>query len=108
VLKNPEPFVLFLNFAHIGLEFEMRVFVADILNGNIVQNDIRFAVLEAFDEAGIEMPSAPRAQVEAKPPEAAGDPPDTGAGDASVPLPPVAVAASATPAQRTRRKPDPD
>ncbi len=61
VLKNPEPFVLFSNFGPAALEFEIRVFLADVLNGNIVQNDIRFAVLDALEEAGIEIPSAPRA-----------------------------------------------
>ena len=49
VLKNPEPFVLFANFGAAALEFEIRVFLADVMNGNIVQNDIRFAVLDAFE-----------------------------------------------------------
>jgi small-conductance mechanosensitive channel len=66
VLKNPEPFVLFSNFGAAALEFEIRVFLADVLNGNIVQNDIRFAVLDAFEREGIEIPSTPRA-VEPKP-----------------------------------------
>ena len=61
VLKNPEPFVLFANFGPAALEFEIRVFLADVLNGNIVQNDIRFAVLDAFEREGIEIPSTPRA-----------------------------------------------
>ena len=34
VLKNPEPFVLFANFGPAALEFEIRVFLADVLNGN--------------------------------------------------------------------------
>ncbi len=63
VLKNPEPFVLFSNFGPAALEFEIRVFLADVLNGNVVQNDIRFAVLDAFDAEGIEIPSTPRAEV---------------------------------------------
>ena len=61
VLKNPEPFVLFANFGPAALEFEIRVFLADVLNGNIIQNDIRFAVLDAFEREGIEIPSTPRA-----------------------------------------------
>ena len=61
VLKNPEPFVLFANFGPAALEFEISVFLADVLNGNIVQNDIRFAVLDAFEREGIEIPSTPRA-----------------------------------------------
>ncbi|RWK62553.1 mechanosensitive ion channel family protein [Mesorhizobium sp.] len=64
VLKNPEPFVLFTNFGPAALEFEIRVFLADVMNGNIVQNDIRFAVLDEFADQHIEIPSAPRAVVE--------------------------------------------
>lgn len=70
VLKNPEPFVLFTNFGAAALEFEIRVFLADVMNGNIVQNDIRFAVLDAFADQHIEIPSAPRAVVETKKDEA--------------------------------------
>ena len=66
VLKNPEPFVLFSNFGAAALEFEIRVFLADIMNGSSVQNDIRFAVLDAFDNEHIEIPSTPRAVVEVK------------------------------------------
>lgn len=71
VLKNPEPFVLFANFGATALEFEIRVFLADILNGNSVQNDIRFAILETFAREGLEIPSAPRWQ-EPAPEEVAG------------------------------------
>jgi potassium efflux system protein len=60
VLKNPEPFVLFVNFGPAALEFEIRVFIADILNGNTVQNDIRFAILEAFERENIAIPSTAR------------------------------------------------
>ncbi len=63
VLKNPEPFVLFANFGPAALEFEIRVFLADITNGGTVQNDIRFQVLAAFDRAGLVIPSTPRADV---------------------------------------------
>ncbi len=48
VLKNPEPFVSFANFGPAALEFEIRIFLSDILNGLRVQNDIRFAVLDAL------------------------------------------------------------
>lgn len=64
VLKNPEPFVQFVNFGTAALEFEIRVFLADILNGSTVQNDIRFAIIEAFARENIEIPSTPRATVE--------------------------------------------
>jgi small-conductance mechanosensitive channel len=61
-LKNPEPFVVFSNFGPAALEFEIRLFLADILNQNSVQNDIRFAILDAFAAEGIEIPSNPRFQ----------------------------------------------
>ncbi|CAN7496514.1 mechanosensitive ion channel domain-containing protein [Mesorhizobium sp. LjRoot246] len=70
VLKNPEPFVLFSNFGPAALEFEIRVFLADVMNGNIAQNDIRFAVIERFSGEHIEIPSTPRAVVEAHKPKA--------------------------------------
>ncbi|RWC31441.1 MAG: mechanosensitive ion channel family protein [Mesorhizobium sp.] len=70
VLKNPEPFVLFSNFGPAALEFEIRVFLADVMNGNIAQNDIRFAVLQRFSGEHIEIPSTPRAVAEAHKPKA--------------------------------------
>ncbi|TPN81428.1 mechanosensitive ion channel family protein [Mesorhizobium sp. CU2] len=66
VLKNPEPFVLFANFGLAALEFEVRVFVADIMNGSVVQNDIRFAIFDIFEDEHIEIPSTPRAVVESR------------------------------------------
>jgi len=47
--------VLFANFGTAALEFEIRVFLADILNGNIVQNDIRFAIFDVFSSEHIEI-----------------------------------------------------
>ncbi|MGP2493031.1 mechanosensitive ion channel domain-containing protein [Mesorhizobium sp. PUT5] len=69
VLKNPEPFVLFANFGPSAMEFEIRIFLADVLNQSGVQNDIRFAILDAFAHAGIEIPSTIRAVVPAAPAE---------------------------------------
>ena len=60
VLKNPEPFVQFANFGPAALEFEVRIYLADILNGGGVQNDIRFAILDSFNREGIEIPSTSR------------------------------------------------
>lgn len=56
VLKNPEPFVLFANFGDSSLDFEIRVYLADILTQLGVMNDIRFAVIEAFEKEGIRIP----------------------------------------------------
>lgn len=60
VLKNPEPFVFFANFGPTALEFEIRLFLADITGGLTVQNDIRFAIIEAFAKEGIDIPFPPR------------------------------------------------
>lgn len=56
VLKNPEPFVYFSGFSDTGLTFEIRIFLADIGASTPVQNDIRFAIVEAFEREGIDMP----------------------------------------------------
>ena len=56
VLKNPEPFVQFTAFGEAALNFEVRIFLADIGSGGVVQNDLRFAILEAFEREHIEMP----------------------------------------------------
>ena len=99
VLRNPEPFVLFQNFGTAALEFEIRVFVADILSQNAVQNDIRFGVFDAFAREHIEIPSTPRAPSEAAKAEEAAAAAALAASKAAVPAP--------KPGQR-RRKPDPD
>ncbi|MDP3898908.1 MAG: mechanosensitive ion channel family protein [Mesorhizobium sp.] len=56
VLKNPEPFVLFGGFGGSSLDFEVRVFLADIMNSVIVQNDLRFTIFETFEREGIKIP----------------------------------------------------
>jgi potassium-dependent mechanosensitive channel len=56
VLKNPEPFVLFQAFGDSSLDFELRVHLGDITTSPIVQNDIRFAIVQRFREQGIEIP----------------------------------------------------
>jgi small-conductance mechanosensitive channel len=56
VLKNPEPFVYFGAFGESSLDFEVRFFLSDILNSLKVQNDIRFAIVEAFDREKISIP----------------------------------------------------
>lgn len=60
VLKNPEPFVAFTNILDYGLEFELRVFLSDILDGATVSNELRFAILERFDAEQIGIPYAIR------------------------------------------------
>lgn len=112
VLKNPEPFVLFSNFGAAALEFEIRVFLADIMNGSAVQNDIRFTVLEKFDDQHIEIPSTPRAVVETK--HAKAWPTDDDKIEADFAEQELAKAEAAAEAKklaksgRKPRKPDPD
>ncbi|MBX3580736.1 MAG: mechanosensitive ion channel family protein [Rhizobiaceae bacterium] len=68
VLKNPEPFVLFAALGASSLDFEIRVFLGDINNGAIVQNDLRFAIIEKFEAEGIEIPF-PQSVITVKPEE---------------------------------------
>lgn len=56
VLRNPEPFVVFHGFGDSSLDFEIRVHLADVLDGLGVKNDIRLQIFERFREAGIEIP----------------------------------------------------
>ncbi len=56
VIKNPEPAVIFMDFGASSLDFEIRMYLYDISNIIIVQNELRFAILAAFEEAGIEIP----------------------------------------------------
>jgi potassium-dependent mechanosensitive channel len=53
VLSTPEPIVSLARFSPAGLEFELRAFVADILEGAGVASDIRFRVFKLFREKGI-------------------------------------------------------
>ncbi|MBB4006063.1 mechanosensitive ion channel domain-containing protein [Allorhizobium taibaishanense] len=48
VLRTPEPVVVFKNFDGGDLEFEVRVFVGDVLNGLSVRNELRLSIFERF------------------------------------------------------------
>lgn len=56
VLHNPEPSVAFMAFGPFSLDFELRVYLADLFNGTQVRNDIRIGILERFREKGIVIP----------------------------------------------------
>ena len=56
VLSNPEPFVIFLGFGDSSLDFQLCIFVPDILDALNVKNGIRIEVFERFKKAGIEIP----------------------------------------------------
>lgn len=58
VLQHPAPGVSFDNFGANGLEFSLTAVVPDVTKAGAVQSDLRFAILKAFREAGIEMPYA--------------------------------------------------
>ncbi len=56
VLHNPEPSVAFMGFGAFSLDFELRLYLADLFNGTKVRNDIRIGILEQFREKGIVIP----------------------------------------------------
>jgi len=56
VIKNPEPAVIFKDFGASSLDFELRMYLYDISNVMVVQNDLRFRIYEAFEREGIEIP----------------------------------------------------
>ncbi len=115
VLKNPEPFVHFADFGQSSLDFEIRMFLSDILNGLTVQNDIRFAIAEGFAREGIEIPF-PQRDVNIKGAsivlaEPSADTRPAGRTSAAKRMPQsaeVVELASAAPRRRKRRRPDPD
>ncbi|WP_119391730.1 DUF3772 domain-containing protein [Taklimakanibacter lacteus] len=77
VLYHPEPAVVMRDFGTQGYIFDLRAFVGDIMSGGVVASDIRFAILAAFKENGIDMPTIVRdvpvgaAQSPAEPPKPA-------------------------------------
>jgi small-conductance mechanosensitive channel len=110
VLKNPEPFVLFSAFGESSLDFEVRVFLADVSNGIIVQNDVRFAILEAFARENIEIPFPQRDVHLKREPPAEKWPIDDDKAEAEHFELAKALKEKATPPpapRRKRRKPDP-
>ncbi|MDO6963337.1 mechanosensitive ion channel domain-containing protein [Rhizobium alvei] len=56
VMTAPEPSVAFLRFGDSSLDFELRFYIADILAGLGIRNDIRIAIFERFKAEGISIP----------------------------------------------------
>ena len=56
VMAMPEPFVHFEEFAADSLNFKLYAFVDDIGKAASTSTDLRMAILDAFDEAGIVIP----------------------------------------------------
>ena len=110
VLKNPEPFVLFVGFGDSSLDFELRVFLADVTNLGIVQNDLRFGILDAFAKENIEIPFPQRdLNIRTPAPKAPWPTDDDQAEAALVDRKRRTAAAAPTRKRRSRaRKPDPE
>ena len=56
VVSDPQPFVVLTNFGQLGLDFELKAYVAHIFDAYLSASDIRFAVLERLREKGITIP----------------------------------------------------
>lgn len=65
VLRNPEPSVTFLGFTASTLEFELRAFVADVLDSGVIKTELRTAILERLRQENIALagPAAPTVPV---------------------------------------------
>lgn len=56
LLHFPEPMVVFANFGDSSLDFELRGYLADVLDGLGVRTEIRLQIYERFKAEGIEIP----------------------------------------------------
>ncbi|WP_419911206.1 mechanosensitive ion channel domain-containing protein [Hoeflea sp.] len=56
VLRNPAPFVVFTDFGASSLDFELRVYLSDVLQSLTVATEMRTKIFERFREEGIEIP----------------------------------------------------
>jgi small-conductance mechanosensitive channel len=57
VMKSPEPFVDFEDFGADTLNFKLFAFIHDLTKSINTRTDLRIAILEAFNDAGIVIPS---------------------------------------------------
>jgi len=56
ILKDPEPFVLFLGFGDSSLDFELRFWTANFETWMSLRTEISVSIYEAFEKAGITIP----------------------------------------------------
>jgi small-conductance mechanosensitive channel len=56
VLHEPGPSIVFMGFGDSSLDFELRVYLSDVLSGLSVATDMRLKIFERFKEEGIEIP----------------------------------------------------
>jgi len=54
--KYPEPYVYFKGFGDSSVDFELRVYIGNIMNALTTRNDLRFNIFKIFREEGIEIP----------------------------------------------------
>lgn len=57
VARDPEPFVQLTEFGDNTLDFLLHFYVDDVMVGVMVASDLRFAILNAFREAGVRIPA---------------------------------------------------
>ncbi|WP_441596767.1 mechanosensitive ion channel domain-containing protein [Ensifer sp. 2TAB8] len=83
VLKNPSPSVGFTAFGDDRMTFELRIYVADVLTGGGVRNDLRVSIYERFRDEGIgepfpvkieDVPVEDQTGIESHEPEKVGEP----------------------------------
>ncbi len=72
VLDDPPPSVVFLGFGDSSLDFELRVYLRDVLSTLTVGTDMRLKIFERFREDGIEIPF-PQRDLHIKMPEEGGN-----------------------------------
>lgn len=56
VLRDPPPFVVFTGFGDSSLDFELRVYMSDVLSGLTIATELRTQIFERFRQEGIEIP----------------------------------------------------
>ena len=56
VLSDPQPMVFFIGFGDSSLDFEIRLFVKDVINRLPLTHDIHMNIDEEFKKHGIEIP----------------------------------------------------
>jgi small-conductance mechanosensitive channel len=77
VLKSPPPVCFLVGFVEMGMQFELRFWISDPMNGVAnVRGACLLAVWEAFKANGIHTPSPQRDLHDASPPQQASPPPD--------------------------------
>ena len=55
-LSDPQPMVLFTGFGDSSLDFELRIYIADVGTSLTVRTKARVAIFKAFKDAGVEIP----------------------------------------------------